>query len=95
MFDEYRIDVYLTDGYNDADQPNVIIDRTETGNREQAHRYVMDGIARFAPWDESSTTHTYWAGYAAAMFDCTDPGLPMFLDDQNGSRVLSIAIRPV
>ena len=95
MFDEYRIDVYLTDGHDDADQRNVIIDRTEAGNREQARHYVMDSVERFAPLGESATTHNYWAGYATAMFECTDPGQPMFLDTRRGNRELSIAIRPV
>lgn len=95
MFDEYRIDVYLIDGYDDADQRKVLIDLTEAVNREQARRYVMDGIAWFAPRDESNTTHAYWTGYATAMFECTDPNMPLFLDARRGDRELSISIRPV
>lgn len=95
MFGEYKISIYLTDGYDDADQPVVLIDRLEAGNREQACRRVLDSIARFAPWHESATTHTYWAGYASAMFDCTDPNQPMLLDTRRGNRELSIAIRPI
>ena len=94
MFDEYRIDILLTSDYGDEGR-RLLIDDTEVGNRGQACRRVLESIARFAPWHESAATHTYWAGYAAAMFDCTDPGQPMFLDTRRGNRELSIAIRPI
>lgn len=95
MFDEYRIDVYLTDGYDDADQPRVLIDLTEAGNREQARRHVLDAVAQFTRRAPETELTAYWVGYATAMFDCTDPAQPMFLDAFDNGRELAIAIRPL
>ena len=94
MFDAYRIDILLTSDYDDAGR-RLLIDNTEVRNRAQARRDVMTAVSRFAPWLESATTHNYWAGYATAMFDCTDPNQAMFLDAREGGRELSIAIRPI
>ena len=95
MFDEYRVDVYLTDGPDDADQRKVLIDLTEAGNREQARRHVLDAVDQFTRRAPETELTAYWVGYATAMFDCTDPQQPMFLDAREGGRKLSIAIRPV
>ena len=96
MFDEYRIDVYLTDGPDDADQRKVLIDLVESGSREQARRSVMDSIDQFTrPASGNEQIYAYWIGYATAMFECTDPNMPLFLDARRGARELSISIRTV